>query len=965
MKFGESLNEGLVPEWKDQYVDYKAGKKIIKAAGKLKDQYEDELASENEQNEQNDRTPLLNPQIDEEDHPTYTLDEEPGNSLSEHEREAPSGTSAGAAESANTSVSFRRPSIFTYLRPATLKSKDKKEEFELEKQTFLNWLDDQLQKVDSFYMEKEQDTYERFLLIQDQLYQLRDHKTSILKEKTRHGATFHRADNPDKLYKKVNDFAFHTKSAISALNRLELPSLPSGVFLDKLRSKQRNNDIDMSNKMEEFNPNDAENRIRNGVTDFNSEFNDESSIDSEATGRDIPNRRQPQTEAQIRQSKRRDYSTKKQHFGVPYLYARKQLKDAILEHYRALSLLKSFKIMNRTAFRKITKKYDKTMKTSNLLKTYMNKVDNESYFQTSDLLDKLTSHVEELFIAFYDPETTDRKHSLEKLKSIAYATNDIRQPTYYRSLFSSGFMLGFGFPLFVLAIYTALRKTLSGEFPEGRFLLQIWGGFFLIILVLLLFGINLAVFDRFKINYKFIFEFDMSRALNYKQFWLLPSFGFFLLSILMWFSFHDFWPDRFAGRDWPWIFFAVSIAIFIWPGDQFYGSSRKWLQIALWRLLLSGLYPVEFRDFFLGDILCSLTYTMGNISFFFCLYAHHWSGIDGDSDSNVCGSSKSRLMGFFATLPSIWRFLQCVRRYMDTGDWFPHLANMLKYAVSALYYCFLSVYRIDRTRENKVIFIIFAFINSIYSATWDVVMDWSLLQSGSKNKYLRDNLFFKQPSYYYLAIIADVILRFQWVFYAFFSNQVLQLAVTSFCIACAEIIRRFIWIFFRMENEHCTNVILFRASKDSPLPYNVSARVEKAIKKLVELKYQTQSLDRDEDILRRIQFADEGRTPVTHSNLSYTTSSRANVDEERDVAMSRVPSGTSSLAQLTRRKSALLSLSEALNRAHIKDFQRRKTVVAVEYSDEEDDDDVNDLDRTTSFPKSKKTLQSVNEDDDE
>lgn len=27
-----------------------------------------------------------------------------------------------------------------------------------------------------------------------------------------------------------------------------------------------------------------------------------------------------------------------------------------------------------------------------------------------------------------------------------------------------------------------------------------------------------------------------------------------------------------------------------------------------WRLLLAGLYPVEFRDFFLGDIYCSLTY---------------------------------------------------------------------------------------------------------------------------------------------------------------------------------------------------------------------------------------------------------------------------------------------------------------------------------------------------------------------
>ena len=29
------------------------------------------------------------------------------------------------------------------------------------------------------------------------------------------------------------------------------------------------------------------------------------------------------------------------------------------------------------------------------------------------------------------------------------------------------------------------------------------------------------------------------------------------------------------------------------------------------RLSLAGLYPVEFRDFFLGDMYCSQTYTMG------------------------------------------------------------------------------------------------------------------------------------------------------------------------------------------------------------------------------------------------------------------------------------------------------------------------------------------------------------------
>ena len=29
-----------------------------------------------------------------------------------------------------------------------------------------------------------------------------------------------------------------------------------------------------------------------------------------------------------------------------------------------------------------------------------------------------------------------------------------------------------------------------------------------------------------------------------------------------------------------------------------------------WRLLLAGLYPVEWRDFYLGDMFCSLTYSM-------------------------------------------------------------------------------------------------------------------------------------------------------------------------------------------------------------------------------------------------------------------------------------------------------------------------------------------------------------------
>ncbi|KAI3406359.2 SYG1 [Candida oxycetoniae] len=961
MKFGEALSEGLVNEWQDQYVNYKEGKKLIKKIRSLKDEY-DELKSTGDFTFQSknsgtndDRTPLLSP-ID------------GGGGSRGYGQENEQGTFATDTEhshSYNYSSQQLRPSIFNY----SLRSSSRKDDYLAEKRKFQQWLDSELLKVDEFYSEREQLVYERFLLLQDQLYQLRDQRTQLIQTRNLHD---HRSHNPLSLNGNgngngngdhasvsynVNELAFHTKFFLSELNRYELPSLPSMTFLKRLMRRKRSNKHDVEdeislNVQDETDLNYAENRVRNGIVDLTDRpGDDQTSFDSESDFEAIPapsprvSTPESQTESQSRQSRRRDYTIKKKrHFGVPYLYAKKQLKAALLEHYRSLSILESYKIMNRTAFRKITKKYDKAMST-NIMEPFMNKIDTTSYFLTSDLLSKLIIQVEELFITFFDSGSSDRKHALEKLKTITYTINasEMKQPSYYSEFFSSGTLIGFGIPLFVLGLYTGLYKTLNGDLPEGRYILQIWGGFFLLTLMFLLFGINMVVFEKFRINYKFIFEFDLATALNYKQYWLLPSFAFAFLSLIAWFSFSDFWPRKFPGRDWPWIFFGVMIVIFMWPTNAFYGPSRRWLQFALWRLLLSGLYPVEFRDFFLGDIVCSLTYTMGNLSFFFCMYAHHWRGtLAGQNpDRNTCTSSKSHLMGFFAALPSVWRLLQCIRRYMDTADWFPHLANMMKYTCSTIYYMTLSLYRIDRSLNKKVTFIMFASINSVYCSIWDIVMDWSLLQMGSKNFLLRDYLFYKNKYYYYAAMIIDVILRFQWIFYAFFGDQIQQSAVTSFCVALAEILRRFIWVFFRMENEHCTNVILFRASKETPLPYAVSAKVEKAVKRLVELRYRAQKYHVEEGTDAGAGAgAGAGGEETTEESVGYTTAhaeSRGDDIGSIDLSRMSIPSGP----QLQQRKTYFKQFTDRLNTAHIKDFQRRKTAIHhhAEDSDEDDEDD--------------------------
>lgn len=99
---------------------------------------------------------------------------------------------------------------------------------------------------------------------------------------------------------------------------------------------------------------------------------------------------------------------------------------------------------------------------------------------------------------------------------------------------------------------------------------------------------------------------------------------------------------------------------------------------------------------------------MQNIELFFCLYANSW-------DNPVqCNSSHSRLLGFFAALPPIWRALQCIRRYHDTRNVFPHLVNCGKYTMTILTAVWLSLYRMGDSQTNLSFFIAFASINAIY-----------------------------------------------------------------------------------------------------------------------------------------------------------------------------------------------------------------------------------------------------------
>jgi hypothetical protein len=213
-------------------------------------------------------------------------------------------------------------------------------------------------------------------------------------------------------------------------------------------------------------------------------------------------------------------------------------------------------------------------------------------------------------------------------------------------------------------------------------------------------------------------------------------------------------------------------------------------------------------------------------------------------------------------------------------------------------------------------------------------MDWSLLQAHASKRFLRDVRGYKGAHWYYLAMVLDPILRCNWIFYAIFTHDLQHSTFVSFAVALSEVSRRGMWVLFRVENEHCSNVARFKASRDVPLPYSIP-------------------IESEEDFERH-QHEQEQQPP----RASTTSAVSPAVSRLRSHTGATLEAQESAGSSLRRRPPHSRTFTMIIADAHTQDFEKKKKPGAG------DSDNANNIERDGD-PDDDGPAGSSDEDDDE
>ena len=394
---------------------------------------------------------------------------------------------------------------------------------------FFSFLDAELDKIESFYKQKEDQASQRLVLLREQLHEMRNRRITEIAEARR-------------------------------------------------KREQEHGDTNDSGPSDEIPEEGGKDTGHDWMTPIRAKF-----IKLGPNSKALQRMHRTPSITGHTADERRDYVRRTPGDDVPYRTAKRKLKLALQEFYRGLELLKSYALLNRTAFRKLNKKYDKAVNARPQYR-YMNEKVNKSWFVNSDILDGHISTVEDLYARYF--ERGNHKVAAGKLRNLNRRLGDFSDST-----FRSGLLIGCG------AVFATQGLIYGSEllFDEDEnlvqqtsFLMQLYGGYFLMVFLFALFTLDCRIWTKNRVNYPFIFEFDTRNNLDWKQVAEFPSFFFALFGVFIWLNFSRLgdWDSLYLY--YPVILIVLSLFILGFPAPILYHKARRWFlysHVSAYRLL--------------------------------------------------------------------------------------------------------------------------------------------------------------------------------------------------------------------------------------------------------------------------------------------------------------------------------------------------------------------------------------------
>ncbi|EOY02189.1 EXS family protein [Theobroma cacao] len=494
-------------------------------------------------------------------------------------------------------------------------------------------------------------------------------------------------------------------------------------------------------------------------------------------------------------------------------HAEKMIKGAFVELYKALGYLKTYRHLNMLAFIKILKKFDKVTG-KQVLPIYL-KVVESSYFNSSDKVMKLADEVEDLFIKHFAEE--DRRKGMKYLRP--RQRKESHAVTFFIGLFTGCFVALLAGYILMAHLTGMYRRKPDSIYMETAY--PVFSMFSLLFLHFFLYGCNIFLWRKARINYSFIFELAPTKELKYRDVFLICTtsltavVGIMFVHLSLLTKGYSFTQVQAI----PGLLLLMFLLLLVCPFNIFYQSSRYCFLRVIRNIILSPLYKVVMLDFFMADQLCSQVPMLRNLEYVACYYI---TGSFKTQDYGYCMRAKHyRDLAYAVSfLPYYWRAMQCARRWFDEGQT-NHLVNLGKYVSAMLAAGAKVAYEKERNIGWLCLVVVMSSAATVYQLYWDFVKDWGLLQMNSKNPWLRNELMLRRKYIYYFSMGLNLFLRLAWlqtVLHSSFGH--VDYRVTGLFLAALEVIRRGLWNFFRLENEHLNNAGKFRAVKTVPLPFH-------------------------------------------------------------------------------------------------------------------------------------------------